>query len=208
MAITFPIDAPLDDIAEVEVGEHNANSFITSPFTGRGVVQSFEGDYWRLTIGYRSLNRTLAQPVTAFVSSLRRSFGTFVIAFPGYDDPLGAAKDNPSSPTVSAGGLAGSDSVTIANGPASITDWLLPGDIIQIGPSNRPHWHRVLTNTDTDASGNATIDIWPKVRQGTIAGDAVVYTKPLCQFRLVEDVDTSLQPPVLHSMTLSCREAT
>lgn len=208
MAITFPIDAPLDTISEVEVGEFNANSFVVSPFTGRGVVQAFEGDRWELTLRYRSLDRVTAQPVTAFISALRKSVGTFVIAYPGYSAPLGAASSNPSSPTVSGSGQAGNDTITIANAPLSVAGWLLAGDIIQVGPSSRPHWHRVLADVDTDGSGGAEIDIWPRVRQGVINGDSVVYDRPLCLFRLTETVDTSLRPPVLHSFNLVCREAT
>lgn len=205
--IEFPIDVPLDDIAEVSVGNHDANTFQASGFTGRGVVQEFEADYWTVNLGYRGLDRATAQPVIAFASALRRSKGTFVLPFPGYSSPLGAAKDNPSSPSVDGGGQAGSEELLVQSAPASIQNWLLAGDIIQVGPANRPHWHRVLQDVTTNGSGAATIDVWPRIREGAADGDQVSLNSPLCLFRLIDDFETALSPPVQHRLDFSCREA-
>lgn len=207
MPITFPIDAPLKDITTVRITEHNANTFIASDFTGSGVVQEFEGEYWTATLRYRNLSRLIGQPVMAFGSALRGAKGTFVLPFPGYSAPLGAAKDTPSSPSVDGSGQAGKETVLIKSAPVSIEGWLRAGDIIQIGPASRPHWHKVLEDVDTDASGEASIDIWPRVREGVVDNDLVSYSSPLCLFRLVNKVDLDLTDPVRHSIDFDCREA-
>ena len=190
----------------VEVGEQNANRFETSPFTGRGTLQEFGGEWWTLQLSYSRLRRSLAQPVLSFGSKLRKAQGTFVIAFPGYSKPLGTAKDIAASPSVNGSEQAGNSSINIKSAPINQTGWLVEGDIIQVGPATRPHWHRVLEDVDTDSSGNATIEIWPNVRQGTIDNDLISTDSPLCIFRLIEQISTSIQRPVLHSIDFVCRE--
>jgi len=207
MAISYPIDLPLNDVAEINVRPRNSSTFQASPFTGRGQVQEYEGAWWEATLVYRSIDRTLAQPVIGALDSLKGPVGTFVIPFPGYASPLGTASTVPSSPTVNGSGQAGSDELIVTSAPVSETGWLLVGDIIQVGPSNRPHWHRVLADVDTDGSGNATIDVWPPIREGTISGDSVSFSAPLCLFRLTDTVDASLSSPVIHGFDVVCREA-
>jgi len=207
MAITYPVDVPISDLARITVRENTANVAQFSGFTSQGVVQEYEGDHWGASIGYSRLPRSLAQDVSAFVSKLRGAKGTLVLSFPGYDEPLGAAKDNPSSPAVNGSGQAGNEELLVKSGPASITDWLLPGDIIQVGPANRPHWHKVLQAVDTDGSGNATIDVWPRVREGTVDSDLVAYTFPLCLFRMIDQVSFEIERPVLHTFDFTFREA-
>ncbi len=207
MAITFPLDVPLEFVQEVNFDLETASAYAKSSFTRRIVTQEYEGDAWTLTLGYRGLTREKAQPVLAFKDSLRGPIGTFVMKFPGYDAPLGAAKNVASSPSVNGSGQAGSKTLTIGSATPSVEDWLLEGDIIQVGPASRPHWHRVLTNVDTDSSGEATIDVAPRIREDTLDGDLISYTSPLCLFRLVEFVPVGLRKPVLHTFDLVCEEA-
>ncbi len=206
MTISYPIDLPSTPPTSVEVGERNANRFETSPFTGRGTLQQFEGEWWTLRLTYNRLRRSLAQPILSFGSKLRKSYGTFVIPFPGYDEPLGTASTVGSSPSVDGNDQAGSDSLNIKSGPASESGWLLEGDIIQVGPASRPHWHRVLEDVDTDASGNATIEVWPLIRERTIDGDLVSTSSPLCIFRVTDVINTQIERPVLHTVDFQCRE--
>lgn len=207
MAITFPLDVPLTELTEFTVDHHDANRFVTAGFTGKGVVQQFDADYWKARLRYRNIPREFAQEVLAFGNALRGGLGTFVLPFPGYSQPLGEAKDNPSSPTVSGSGQAGNAELLVTSAPISLENWLLAGDIIQVGPANRPHWHRVLANVDTDGSGNATIDVWPRVREGTVNTDQVSLSTPLSIFRLTEVFSVDIVTPVLHTIEFNCREA-
>lgn len=207
MAVTFPVDIPLSDVADVSIRSRNSSSFQTSPFTGRGRVQQFEGEWWEATLGYRNLDRELAQDVIGFIDSLRGPIGTFVLPFPGYSTPRGTASTVLSSPTVNGSGQAGSAELVVQSAAVSQTGWLLKGDIIQVGPSSRPRWHRVTQDVDTDGSGNATIDVWPYIRDNTINGDAVSFSSPLCLFRKVDVTEISISSPVIHNFDIVCREA-
>lgn len=206
MPIVFPIDVPQTPPSAARVGKRDANRFEPSPYTGRGTVQEFEGEWWTLQLNYSRLRRVLAQPVSAFGSKLRKSVGTFVIAFPGYVNPLGTAKDIAASPSVNGSGQAGNTSINIKSAPANQTGWLVEGDIIQVGPASRPHWHEVLENVDTDGTGLATIEVWPRVREGTIDNDLVATENPLCIFRVIERRDIDFERPVRQSFEFTCRE--
>jgi len=207
MAITFPVDIPLSNVADVSFQEMDTSSFQTSPFTGRGRLQQYEGEWWEVTLGYRNLDRALAQEVLGFISSLRGPVGTFVLPFPGYSQPRGTAATVGSSPTVNGSAQAGSAELVVQSSPISQTGWLLTGDIIQVGPASRPRWHRVLQDVDTDGSGNATIDVWPYIRDNTISGDPVSFSSPLCLFRKVDVVQVSMSSPVIHNFDIICRES-
>lgn len=206
MAIDFPIDIPLQEYSSATVTEVNITSFVQSPYTGRAKVQEFAGDYWRLQLNYRNLNRELAQDVLAFISSLRSQVGTFKMVYPGYSVPLGAASTIPSSPLVDGAAQEGFRQINIKSAPPNTEAWLKAGDIIQLGPANQAHFHRVLTDIETDSFGRATIDIWPAVREGVLDNDAIEYNSPLGLFRLLSAPKQTLTAPDLHAITLECRE--
>lgn len=206
MALSFPIDVPLEEFVAAEVEEVSIVSTQSSPFTGALKVQNFAGDYWRLTLSYRDLNRTLAQPVLAFISSLRSQANTFKVRYPGYVDPLGAAATIPSTPLVDGALQEGLAQIKIKAAPTNTERWLAAGDIIQLGPVNRAHFHRVLCDIDTDGSGRATIDIWPRVRAGLLDNDPVIYERPVGVFRLTTVPRQQLSTPDRHAFTLNCRE--
>lgn len=206
MTVTYPLTLPVDQVQGFSFEEWNASSVTRSPFTGKPQPQFFEGDYWEIAVTFLNLDRILAQPVLAFRSALRGSQGTFVAPFPGYNGSLGAAATLPATPLVRSTVAAGSAELPIKDAPSNIEGFYLAGDILQVGPATRPHWHRVLTDVDTDSSGNAVIDVWPLIREGTTANDLVSSTNPLCLFRQVSEVRADIDPPVLHSWSFVAEE--
>jgi hypothetical protein len=57
---------------------------------------------------------------------------------------------------------------------------LLPGDYIQLGM----RLHRVLDKVNSDASGDATLNIWPSLREQPSDAEAIVLNKPVGLWRL------------------------
>lgn len=207
MTIRFPVDVPLQEFSGLEVEAVNVNSLQSSTFTGKDRVQEFDGDYWRLRMTYRDLGREDGRKVAAFVHSLRTSAGTFVVRFPGYGKPVGLAATIISSPLVDGGAQGGNRELKIKSAPPSIDGWLLAGDIIQVGPDNRPHWHTILADVDTAADGTATLDIWPSVRADVVNNDLIITDDPRGLCRLITAPSISISHPVIHSLQLECREA-
>lgn len=208
MTITFPRDVPLEEFSQVDVEGVDINAIQVSTFTGKERPQEFDGDYWRMRLVYLNLDVTLGRQVSSFVYSLRKTVGTFVLRFPGYGKPLGSAKDLAVTPLVDGGGQAGKRVLNIKNVPASVQGFLLAGDIVQVGPDNRPHWHCVLSDVDTTSAGKASIDVWPAIRSTSIDNDILVLTEPkgICRMRTVPKIP--INPPVLYDISIECREAT
>ena len=207
MTITYPLDVPLEEFSEASVTAVDASSIQVSEFTLKDRVQRFDGDYWLIDITYRNLNEENARKLSAFVRSLRTSVGTFIIKKPGYGAPFGAASTVLSSPLVDGDSQTGSRQLTVKNAPVSTADWLLAGDILQVGPDNRPHWHEVLSDVTTDAQGKATIDVWPSIRAGTVNNDVIILDEPRCLCRLVDAPEFRFTPPILTTFSMTAREA-
>ena len=208
MAVEYPVDIPLEEFSSVEVEPVDINQVRPATFTGVDRVQSFEGDYWKINLRYQNLDVALGREVMAFVMSLRKSVGTFVVSFPGYGSPLGNARNTAVTPLVDGGGQAGNRVLNIKNATPDVQDWLLAGDIIQVGPDTRPHWHTVLTDVDTDSSGKASIDIWPAARSTVIDNDTLVLNNPRGLCRIVSSQRIPIRPPVLYDISIACREVT
>lgn len=208
MAIVFPVDVPLEEFADVDVRQINVNSIQVATFTGQDRIQEFEGDWWALTMSYRNLGPALGRQVSGFLASLRGTLGTFVVRYPGYGNSFGLARENPSSPLVAGGGQASNRVLNIKSAPPSLTGWLRTGDIIQVGPDTRPHWHEVLQDVDTAADGTATLEIWPSLRITTTDNDPIVTFEPKGLCRLTQTPTKAVRPPVITSVTINAREVT
>ena len=207
MAITYPISFPSQFMESLRVLEQNTVSTSISPFTKRRFSQRYDGELWLLSVTMPPLRRELAQPVLAFISSLRGPHGSFIVPHPGHSISLGTAATVPSTPLVNGAGQEGAQTLLIRSAPVDQVGWLLAGDMIQVGPNTRPHWHRVLQDVDTDSSGEAEIDVWPQLRENTLDGDAVSYTDPLCLFELEDSPPPhEIGRPVQYLINLEARE--
>ena len=81
---------------------------------------------------------------------------------------------------------------------------LLPGDQLQIGQ----RLHRVLEQVNSDANGDASISIWPSIREVTTDGDPLTLNNPQGLFRLAENRRSVLTTETLLSgISLKCLEA-
>jgi hypothetical protein len=63
---------------------------------------------------------------------------------------------------------------------------LLAGDYIEL-PGTPPRLHQATTNTPTDGGGNATIDIFPSIREVPTPGMGVLTALPVGTFRLAQN---------------------
>jgi hypothetical protein len=207
LTITYPLSLPRDEFAQVTVFENNGTSLNASPFTGRESVQVFDAEFWEAEVQSNEFSLADARALLGWRSALRGHRGTFLLPHPSQRTSGGTAATVGGSPTVNGNGQTGS-TVLIKSAPLSQTGYLVAGDIIQIGPASRAHWHRILEDVDTDGSGNATLSIWPQLRSGVINGDAVRYATPLCLFRLSSQVqEEEARAPLRTRIRFRCREA-
>ena len=197
---------PFAKFARIELIETNIASISESDFDGTEQIQTFPGEYWSGEFRYPTLERTQGEIVSAFLAKLRGPAGTFLLPDTSNATPRGTAATVASSPTLNGSDQVGS-TISVKGAAISQTGWLVAGDVIQVGPSSRARLHKVLDDVNTDASGNAGINIWPTVRQPNVDGDQIVTQDPVGLFFLTETARSrNLRPPFLYDISFECRE--
>lgn len=90
--------------------------------------------------------------------------------------------------TIGAAAARGASSVTLSGLLASQTVGFAQGDHFAIpqGSENYGFLHRVVAAAATDASGNATVTIRPRLREAVVVGQRVNFLRPRGVFRLAE----------------------
>lgn len=208
MAISYPLSLPSVNpkYSRVELRAASAVGISTSPFTFESQRQEYAGMHWDASITQPAMVRADAEEWIAFLLKLNGPVGTFLLGDPLGTSPRGSAS-SPGTPKVNGGGQTG-QSLNTKDWTADATGILLAGDYLQIG--NR--LYKNLNDVDADASGLATLDIWPRLRESPSDNDSILTNSTVGLFRLVnpELVLASLtghQDAGVYSMVINATEA-
>lgn len=182
---------------EVNLKKHNSNAVLSSPFTGQVQTQSWPGaDWWYGEISLPQLSAPDARAWSAFFSSCRGMLNVFPCGHPGFIRPSGTLSGTTGLPVVSGLNPAMSYALNIRGLKANVRRVLLPGDLIQLNPvlgdgnEGVCRLHEVVDPVNADASGNATIDLWPSLREAVTDGTLLSFSRAKGLFRLATN-DTS-----------------
>lgn len=137
-------------------------------------VYDYEADIWGLKCSINPLTREEAQPWIAFLTALRGRAGTFIWGPSLFSSPLGAGTG---VPLVNGANQAGRELVTDGWTPSTVV--LEAGDLIQIDQ----RLYMALREVVSNASGQATIDVFPKLRSHA-DNSALILTNPMGIWRL------------------------
>ena len=174
MAITYPISMPTGSaIRSVTFTAQNAVAYSRSPFTFSGQAHAYSGEMWTADITLKPMAEGDAEAWSAFLTSLRGQFGTFLLGNP-FRNSL-RSSNAPTSVTIS--GAAGARSVTVA-----MTGTLLAGDYFQLGSGATARLYKVLQ----DQTDGGTLEIWPSLRATASSASAAI-TSPVGAFRLASN---------------------
>jgi hypothetical protein len=150
------------------------------------------------------MKRKDAEEVAAFLLKLNGRFGTFLMGDPVNTQPRGVGSG---VPVVDGAGQTGNQLNTKGWTP-SITGILRAGDWVQLGSGSATRLYKVLDDVDSDASGEATLTLFPDLRQISNNEDALFLTAPKGQWRLsANDIDYTIQTGQFYGITLACMEA-
>ena len=205
MAISYPLALPTaTGIKSVVISPISIVGITRSIYTLEEQVQVHPGQAWQADINLPIMNDVNAQEWIAFLLSLNGIQGTFLMSDPTGPIPRGAASSNRNpSPLVEGTGQAGNE-LDIDNCPASITDYLKRGDYIQLDYG----YHRLLEDASTDASGEATLSIWPNLRRSPANNESVRTINPVGVWRLTSSTSFYTDTDFLFKeMSFSCIEA-
>jgi hypothetical protein len=188
MTISYPLNTPTNiGIANITLSAENAVAISQSPFTYQQQVVAHPGQRWAASISLPPMKRQDAEYWVAFLLSLKGQVGTFLLGDPNCVAAQGSASTTPGTPRVNGGGQTG-DTLIIDGLPINTTGYLLPGDYIQLGSGVTAYLYKVLTQVNSDASGNATLDLWPNLRISPGDNGLLVVANTKGRFRLKDNV--------------------
>lgn len=205
MAISYPLSFPTSfGFSSFTIGLDHAIAVTESEFTFEAQTQEHQGVAWEVSGSLELLNRDQAEEYNAFIAALKGRRGTFTLTPAGSGVPRGVATG---TPLVNGGSQTGDELVTDGWTP-STTGILKAGDFIQLGSGSSATLHRVLADVDSDISGNATLDLAPKVVTAPNDNDPIVVTNPVGVFRMTNNLlPVEIRPPNTHTLRFSARSA-
>jgi hypothetical protein len=175
-----------------------------SPFTGQQQVYKHPGQWWEAEMTFPPMKRKDAEEVAAFLLKLNGRFGTFLMGDPVNTQPRGVATG---VPLVDGAGQSGNQLLTKGWTP-SVANILRAGDWIQLGAGSAARLHKVLDNVNTNVAGQATLTLFPDLRQSYSDNTPIVITNTKGLWRLsANDVNYTIQTGQFYGITLACMEA-
>lgn len=193
---------------QFELAQSDMNAMNSSPFTGASQMQAWPGsDQWSGTLTLPPLSAAQRAQWSAFLGETRGMLNAFLLAPPDYKAPQGVA-NHLSKPVVSGANNAMTTTLVTKGWRKKTVRLLMPGDYIQIGPTPTDQnvaglcrLHQVLHQVDSDGSGNATLTLWPSLRETVTDGTVIVLKKPQGLFRLAENKRSMLTTETRSSTT-------
>ena len=207
MAITYPLTMPTHTgIAQIELRTINAVAYSRSPFTFSGQAHAYAGQMWQADITLPPMKRGDAEQWVAWLISLKGQLGQFYLGDPLAITPMGSARD--ADTILVNGALTSGSTIAIDSAPTSQTDYLKAGDYMQIGTGGSRQLFKVLQDVDTDASGQATVDVWPNVRTSIANNAPVTVQSAKGLFRLPSNEQAwSVSEASVYGITFGAMEA-
>lgn len=160
---TFPgVTGP----SSIEWNEQEVVATDTCTFTGQELTYDWMASWWEGQISFPPMTRYSHDAWSAWISACRGPLNTFLIGDPKAKLPKGCATG---APVVNGAGQTGYSLLTRGWTP-NTTSILMFGDHIQIGY----RLHKLSDSVDSDESGNATLPIWPPLRDLPADGTTIL----------------------------------
>jgi len=208
MAITYPLTFPTHTgVKSANFIARNVVGNSLSPFTFTQQVQKLQGQRWEADISLPLMERANAEQWISFFVKLNGSYGTFLMGDPNGATPRGSASSDAGTPLVNGASQTGTD-LAIDGLPASATGYLKAGDYIQLGSGATTQLYKVLDDVDSNASGEATLTIWPDLRSSPADDAAVTVSGAKGLFRLTTNVtDWQINAAGFYQLSFGAAEA-
>jgi len=184
MAISYPLSHPTNvGFASASFTARAVVAVSRSPFTGAQQVQKHQGQWWEFEGSLPPMTRATAEEWVAFLLSLNGMQGTFLLG-----DPLGTTARGIATGTPLVKGASQTGNSLITDGwTASQTGIMKAGDYFQLGTASSSKLYKVLSDTNSDGSGDATFDIWPAINTAVADNAALTVASAKGLFRLASN---------------------
>lgn len=181
MAISYPLSLPnVTSFAQATMTAKSVVGVTKSPFTGAQQVQRHQGQWWEFSCALHPMIRVEAEKWISFLISLNGMEGTFLLG-----DPLGATARGVAggTPVVKGGSQTGNSLIT-DGWTTSQTGIMKAGDYFTLGSGASSKLYKILADANSDGSGDATFDIWPRINTAVSDDSALTVSSAKGLFRL------------------------
>ena len=180
MAITEPFAHPATGIRSIRWRPRSVVAVGRSEFTLQSQAQAHQGQMWVFDVSLTKLSGDTAEEWRGFFLKCNGRERTFLLGDPSRATARGAATG---TPLVKGASQTGIELITDGWTP-SVTGILKAGDYIQLGSGATARLHQIAQDVDSDAAGNATLDIWPRLRASPADNAVIVVANCQGVFRL------------------------
>ena len=203
MAITYPLQTPTSGVTSINWTNSVASLISRSPFTFQGQAQTYPGQIRYAQVSVENRNREDAEDWVGFLNALNGCGGTFLMG-----DPLGIRPRRGSTTGVTVRGSNQSGSTLLVNTTQiNEVNWASRGDWLQIGAGSNSRLYKVTMPANTNGSGYASLEIWPRLRVSPTDGQIITMNNSKGLFRLSSGTfDYSEQDGCKYSLSFSCEE--
>lgn len=205
MAIVYPLSLPTTSgIMRIKWIANDIVGVSQSPFTASQQVYRYAGQFWEADITLPPMKRADIEYWISFLLKLNGPFGTFLLGDPNGGTPRGIATG---TPVVNGGSQTGYELIT-DGWTVSQTGILKAGDYIQLGSAATARLYKVLDDVNSDASGNATLDLWPDLRSAPSDNATITVSNAKTNFRLASaQTSWDIDEATIYGLTFGAREA-
>lgn len=205
MSYSMPASLPSHKFSSFTMGVRTLAGMTRSEFTFQRQVFSWKGELWIAKVALRPMPRAEAQPWMGVLAAMRGFQGTFLMGDPRRTSPLGVATG---SPLVNGAHVSGAKTLSTKGWTAAVTNILKAGDLIQLGSGAATRLHQVNANANSDGSGNASLEIYPSIREALAGNEAITLNSCKSTFMLLEsDPEWTVDNQRLYSIGFSAVEA-
>lgn len=204
MSIIFPLALPtITGIKNITMKPLSIVAMSQSPFTYAQQVQRGQGQMWSADVTLPTMKRIKAEVWRSFFLALNGIEGTFTMGDPDAIKPQGIATGDP---LIDGAGQKG-QIINTKGWTPSITGILKAGDYLQINEDNLPRLYKVLKDTNSDADGKVSLELFPRIRKATIDETSIIVNNPVGLWRLSEMPNSESDENGFFNMSFSCIEA-
>lgn len=202
-ALSTPIALPSLEFAQIDLERTQVVARSRSPFSMASQRFVHQGQIWRASVTLPIYDRDDAEPWIAVLTDLANGAGTFHLGDPAAPQPQGGWDGSPAVDGASQTG----QSLDVKGFTASATDVAKAGDYIQLGSGDNQRLYIVLADADADGSGNATLKIWPRLRESPGDSESIVTANTKGTFEIEGNIQIPRRVPTLSQISFDAVEA-
>lgn len=203
MPVSYPITLPSSPtLRGITIRKRSVVGMDSSPFTLQQQSYAWRGQLWLASCRLPPMARASAEAWVAALVSLNGQEGSFLLGDTANTSPRGAGTG---TPLVKGGGQTGYDLVT-DGWTAGVTGILKAGDWLQLGSGSTAHLYKVMSDANSNGSGEATLTLWPALRSSPADNAALVVSSPKGRFMLAQDVEWDIDEMKVYGLSFEAME--